>query len=189
MDNIQKHNICTVLLMHYRDQKLNFIYIISSFIIWTFHQIILQRSNQIGLNWRKCSIHGVNDKCIDGKLKRSKSFMEHKGSLPRSNQSPTGPSSKLNEYRSTSGSALSYTKPRYMDGIIREVTEIELQPNNMDRWRGFCLSKSWKPFTYSLKDRSKPPSRDSRSEFSAGPRRSVPTALILPSPGTHQPPA
>jgi hypothetical protein len=32
-----------------------------------------------------------------------------------------------------------------MDCIIREATEIELQPNNMNREDGFCLSKAWTP--------------------------------------------
>jgi hypothetical protein len=49
-------------------------------------------------------------------------------------------------------------------------------------WRGggggFCLGRSWKPFICSQKDRRKPLIHDSRSGFSAGPRRSVHTALI-----------
>jgi hypothetical protein len=52
---------------------------------------------------------------------------------------------------------------------------------------GSCLSKAWKPLICSLTDRRKPPSHDSRSGFSAGPRRSVHTVL-MPSPGTLQPP-
>jgi hypothetical protein len=39
------------------------------------------------------------------------------------------------------------TKTQYMDRIITEATEIKLHPNNMNREVGFCLSKSWKPFT------------------------------------------
>jgi hypothetical protein len=38
-----------------------------------------------------------------------------------------------------------------MDRIIREVIDIELHPNNMNREVGFCLSKSWKPLICSLK--------------------------------------
>jgi hypothetical protein len=45
------------------------------------------------------------------------------------------------------------TKPRYWDRIIREAIEIQLHPNNMNREDGFCLSKSWKPLIYSLKDK------------------------------------
>jgi hypothetical protein len=52
------------------------------------------------------------------------------------------------------------TKARYMDRIVREVFEIELQPNNMNREVGFCLSKSWKPLICSLKT---PPEYDARS--------------------------
>jgi hypothetical protein len=69
------------------------------------------------------------------------------------------------------------TKPRYMDRIIREATQIELHPNNINRKDEFCLSKSSKPLICSLKDSRKPPSQDCRSGFSEGPRRSVHTAL------------
>jgi hypothetical protein len=58
-----------------------------------------------------------------------------------------------------------------MDRLILEATEIELHPSNMNREDGFCPSKSWKPLLCSLRDGRKPPSHDSRSEVSAGPRR------------------
>lgn len=44
---------------------------------------------------------------------------------------------------------------RYMDGIIREATEIEFHLNNIS----FCLRKSWKPLICSLKDCNEPPSQ------------------------------
>jgi hypothetical protein len=70
-----------------------------------------------------------------------------------------------------------------MDRIIREVTEIELHPNNMmNREDGFCLAKSWKPLICSLRDRRKPPSRDSRSGFSVGPRKSVHSNIRMDTP-------
>jgi hypothetical protein len=37
--------------------------------------------------------------------------------------------------------AILSTKPRYIDCIIREVIEIELHPNSVNREDGFCLSK------------------------------------------------
>jgi hypothetical protein len=70
------------------------------------------------------------------------------------------------------------TKPRDMDLIIREAIEIELHSNSMNREDGFCLSKSWKPITCSLKDHRKPPQHDGRSGFSMRPCKSV---------HTHQP--
>jgi hypothetical protein len=38
-----------------------------------------------------------------------------------------------------------------MDRIVREATEIELHPYNINREGGFCLSKPWKPLIGSLK--------------------------------------
>jgi hypothetical protein len=40
---------------------------------------------------------------------------------------------------------------RYMDRIVREAIDIELNPYNINREGGFCLSKSWKPLIGSLK--------------------------------------
>jgi hypothetical protein len=40
---------------------------------------------------------------------------------------------------------------RYMDRIVREAIEIELHPYNINREGDFCLSKSWKPLSGSLK--------------------------------------
>jgi hypothetical protein len=65
-----------------------------------------------------------------------------------------------------------------MDHTIREVTDVELNPSNMKREDGFCLSKPWKPLMYSLKYHRKPPSEDSRDRFSTGPCRSTHRALI-----------
>jgi hypothetical protein len=51
------------------------------------------------------------------------------------------------------------TKPRYMDHIIRDLTEIELHPN-MNREDGFCISKLWKPLIRSLQHHRKPHQHD-----------------------------
>jgi hypothetical protein len=60
------------------------------------------------------------------------------------------------------------TKPRYMDHIIGEVIDIELHPNIMNRENGFCLSKSWRPLIWSLKDHRELPSHDGRPGFLHG---------------------
>jgi hypothetical protein len=82
-------------------------------------------------------------------------------------------------------------KPRYMDYIFREVTEIELHPNIMNREDYFCLSKSWKPLICFLKDHWKSLSQDSIDRFSTWSCVSVHTALnrapTLASLGTYQP--
>jgi hypothetical protein len=43
------------------------------------------------------------------------------------------------------------TNSRYVDQMIREVTEIKLHLNNMNRVDGHCHSQSWKPLIHSLK--------------------------------------
>jgi hypothetical protein len=50
-------------------------------------------------------------------------------------------------------------KPIYMEHIIREVTQTELHPDNMNRKEGISLSMSWKPLIQIMNDCRKALSR------------------------------
>jgi hypothetical protein len=58
---------------------------------------------------------------------------------------------KLGHHTQLNNTTILFAKSRYMDWVIREATQIELHPNNMNREDGLFLSWSWRPLIHYLK--------------------------------------
>jgi MarR-like DNA-binding transcriptional regulator SgrR of sgrS sRNA len=77
-------------------------------------------------------------------------------------------------------------KSRQMDQIMREVTEIELHPNNMDREDSFSLSWAWKPLIHDLKEWRQSHAKVGAS--SGGPRKELTRLSYTPHTALTYPP-
>jgi hypothetical protein len=76
-------------------------------------------------------------------------------------------------------------KTKHMDQNLRVVTEIELQPHNMNKEDGFSVSRAWKHLIHDLKEWR--PSHTEVSALSNGPWKGL--TSILHSPHHHHPPS
>jgi hypothetical protein len=51
----------------------------------------------------------------------------------------------------------------YIDRLVKEATEINLHPSNLNRDGGFNLSRAWQPLTNMLKQSSEPISKQGQA--------------------------